>query len=511
MNIGIVLAVSDYGDADNDLPGCKADGKAMSTILNSDSKFDDVLVLSNSTQSAEVKRQIIDFINVHKENEINEDVFYYTGHGDFNGDEFYFLLSDYDSNKRKQTTLENTELDNLLKALKSNVTIKIVDACHSGKAYIKDSDAFDKYLNDTKGQFDKCYFMYSSQLEQYSYQDEDLSFFTKSIVNSVKEHSASTIRYKDIIDYVSDSFQTDSAQTPFFVVQADFTEQFCSISPSLIEELKSLSRSSDEVSSKDEPEYSNLLDKIRTDAERYCSQEEAYKAFDDFLDNIRLASFVGDVFDLYDYECVFERDSIVNATSIGNWLNKTDHQYFAKPTFKEVTKTKREFRGRGVLGGIARFGFPATNNADGYWDKDNEKNYKTVVYTEQVVSGYEITIDQPANYIEIIANPKFSNIRAGHAFIVPILSKTEMRIFYSFSHYQERGWNDRTVAHERKWLTNSVSLKGLSESKHFELLRDGFSDFLLEPLNRQFEIVTKEQESDMQPHDSESSETQGSA
>lgn len=495
MNLGIVLAVSDYGSSENNLPGCEADGKAISAILKSDTKFDDVLVLSSKTQSAEVKNQLIEFINTHKNSDINEVVFYYTGHGDFSGKEFYFLLSDYDSNRRKQTSLENTELDNLLKALNSNVTIKIVDACHSGKPYIKDSDAFDKYLNESKGQFDKCYFMYSSQLEQYSYQDDSLSFFTKSIIDAVKDHSAKTIRYKDIIDYVSDSFESNSEQTPFFVVQADFTEPFCSISSSLVSELNSLSNLMSDVNTKDDSEQSSLLEKIRTDSERYCTQDEAYSVLNSILENFKSASFIGEISDLYNCECTSGDLLVKNAVAIGNWLAKSEQGYFAKPLYKEVEKSKRELKNSGILGGLSSIALTKAM----YSDKSDDKVYKTVKYTESVISGYDITIDQPVKLIELTATPKFSNISAGHVFIVPFLSKTEVRIFYSYSHYSDSGWEEKILTQKPKWLTKSFPLKGSNVSEFVNLLIKGFGEFLIEPLNKQFEMLSSEQEPEKEP------------
>ncbi|TOJ57962.1 hypothetical protein CGI36_23330, partial [Vibrio parahaemolyticus] len=113
MKLGIVLAISDYGHQDNNLPGCVKDGEAIANIFQSDSSFEDVLILASKTESGAVKSQLIEFINKHKENDVSEVVFYYTGHGDFVDNEFYFLLSDYNPAHKKQTSLENTELDNL--------------------------------------------------------------------------------------------------------------------------------------------------------------------------------------------------------------------------------------------------------------------------------------------------------------------------------------------------------------------------------------------------------------
>ncbi|MDN3699653.1 caspase family protein [Vibrio cortegadensis] len=480
MNLGIVLAVSDYGSKDNDLPGCAADAVAVTSILKQDSKYADVLELSTNTTSANVKAQLIEFINKHKGKEaIDEVVFYYSGHGDFTGNEFYFLLSDFDTNRRKQTSLENEELDNLLKALNAKVTVKIVDACHSGKAYIKDSDSFDKYLNESKGKFEKCYFMFSSQLEQYSYQDEALSFFTKSIIEAVKNHTADTIRYKDIIDQVSDSFASDAEQTPFFVVQADFTEHFCTITKTLREKLSALIVSGEQEESKQQ--FSSLIDVIKLDAERYCDEQEAYNLFNSFIASLESKNFSGDSEELYEYSIQTSDEVADNSASIGNWLVNTDNSYFARPVYSRVERTKR----------VPKKSLFAT--ASLFTDESDDNHYKTVNYSDLEVSGYRITVDQPVKLIELKAEPKYPNINAGVAFIVPLLSKTDLRVFFSYAAYDESGWNKRTLKQKLKWSTKFVALKSLTSAELSEQLVSDFSEFLLEPLNKTFDIKKEEE------------------
>ncbi|MGN5074309.1 caspase family protein [Aeromonas veronii] len=481
MNLGIVLAISDYGNPQNDLPGCKVDGIAISSIFQSDEKFNDTLIISDNTTSGNVKGQLIDFINKYKDKEINNVVFYYTGHGDFSGNEFYFLLSDYDSSKKKQTTLENAELDNLLKTLGAKVTVKIVDACHSGQAYIKDSDAFDKYLHDTKSRFAKCYFMFSSQLEQYSYQDQSLSFFTKSIVSAVKEHSSNIIRYKDIIDYVSDSFSSNAKQTPFFVVQADFTEPFCSISQSLRDSLEKLTASNATSSTKDEAQFQSIVDKIKADAARYCSEEEAYQNFSLFINNFKNFTFDGDLKDIYICKETVSEHTATSPQAIGNWLENSEHQYFAIPTYRDIEKTKRVIKEN-------RFASSLAFATLGRLFDDDESNYKLVKYTEKEVDGYEITIEQPAKLIEVLAEPIYPNVSAGMLFIVPLLSKTELRVFYSFVHMSDSGWAERVIKQKIKWLTKAVPLKNLNHDILSRDIMQGFGKHLFEAISKNFEI-----------------------
>ncbi|HDX8590384.1 TPA: caspase family protein [Aeromonas dhakensis] len=485
MNLGIVLAISDYGSQQNDLPGCKIDGSAISSIFKSDDKFDDALIISENTTSGNVKGQLIDFINKYKDKEINDVVFYYTGHGDFSGNEFYFLLSDYDSSRKKQTTLENAELDNLLKTLGAKVTVKIVDACHSGQAYIKDSDAFDKYLHDTKSRFAKCYFMFSSQLEQYSYQDQSLSFFTKSFVSAVREHSSNIIRYKDIIDYVSDSFSSNAQQTPFFVVQADFTEPFCSISQSLRDSLEQLTVRNTASSTKDEAQFQSIVDKIKADAARYCSEEEAYQNFSLFIANFNSFNFDGDLGEIYRCKETVSEDTATSPQAIGNWLENSEHQYFAIPTYRDVEKTKRVLKENRFASSWA---FAALGGAF----NDDESNYKLVKYIEKEVDGYKITIEQPAKLIEIIAEPIYPNVSAGMLFIVPLLSKTELRVFYSFVHMSDSGWTERVVKQKIKWLTKAVPLKMLNHKSLSQDIMQGFEKYLLEAISKNFEMKSSD-------------------
>ena len=86
-------------------------------------------------------------------------------------------------------------------------------------------------------------------------------------------------------------------------------------------------------------------------------------------------------------------------------------------------------------------------------DFDDDSKYKIVRYKEKEVSGYNITIEQPVKLVEIIADSLFPNILSGKAFVVPLLSKTELRVFYSFVHYAENGWNEKTIKQEAKWLS----------------------------------------------------------
>jgi hypothetical protein len=496
MNLGIVIAISDYGSPSINLPGCDADGLAISKILKTDNKFDDVLYLSKKTSSGDIKPELIKFINGHKANDIDDVVFYFSGHGDFSGDEFYYLLSDYDSKRKKQTSLENTELDNLLKALNPNNAIKIVDACHSGTPYIKDPDAFDTYLKGTQGEFKKCYFMFSSQTDQYSYQDSNLSFFTKSIVESVQSHTSEIIRYKDVIDFVSDSFSESHNQTPFFIVQADFTEPFCTVSKTLRESLENLFLG-DIVAHKtkegdaDSGVEKTLMDLVKEDANRYCTEEEALEYLSSFFAGFKKLTLSDKVTDLYDisFEDVSEYSEIPTPSAIGKWLDSNDHDFFARAYKEDIKVRSRVHKDpmKRMLGG----------SSWGRLGMDDDDDYKFVVKTENRIKGFRSTIDLPVKLLKVNVDTKFPNIDSASIFIVPVISKTKMRIFFSFNFYEQKDWNGKKIEGSAKWLTEIVDIKDKTSHNNIcSKIMSEFSEFVYEPIAEKFDLVEQDDETE---------------
>ena len=277
-NLAVIIAVPDYIRADP-LPGCAKDGEAVAELIQSSGRFDTSVINGNKDAGA-VKAELVDLINSKKGQKIDQFFFYFTGHGDLVGDEFYFLLRDYDSKKIKQTSLENSELDNLVRSLQPELFIKVVDACHSGVSYIKSTDDLKEYIKARKDRFKSIYFMFSSLADQKSYADNDLSDFTRSFIKSVVRQSGPTIRYKDIIDFISDSFESSSSQTPFFVVQAAYTEIFCDASPGVASSISrfssspSLGESPEKTDEKAERNAPSLVKTIEEDAKKYCSEAE---------------------------------------------------------------------------------------------------------------------------------------------------------------------------------------------------------------------------------------------
>src|SRR5437870_7061889 len=180
MNLAILIGVTSYSRPVSDLPACVHDVELMSQLIRFTNKFPNTLELRRDTSSAEVKTQLAQFISKFRAEEIDELFFYYSGHGDLFKDDFFFLFSDFDEKRRNQTSLTNNELDSMLKTLSPKLVVKVVDACHAGVAYVKEPDALAKQLQASQGSFSNCYFMFSSQSSQGSFQDTKLSDFTEA-------------------------------------------------------------------------------------------------------------------------------------------------------------------------------------------------------------------------------------------------------------------------------------------------------------------------------------------
>ena len=127
-NIAIVIGVSNYVKLTK-LPGSRNDAKFMFEIIKLAQKFDDILYLNEDKNSQETKEAIIDFIENNKGNEIDELFLFFSGHGEYFNEDFYFLLSDFDESKRNQSAIQNNFMDDLIRSLKPNNTIKLIDAC----------------------------------------------------------------------------------------------------------------------------------------------------------------------------------------------------------------------------------------------------------------------------------------------------------------------------------------------------------------------------------------------
>ena len=424
MNVAIILAVSNYTNPANNLPASRKDGAVIYGILQATKKYDKILTINNSESSSKTKELLSNFFLECKGLRIDELFFYYSGHGEFTSDEFYYLLSDFDHKKKNQTSLQNNEIDDLIRTLNPQIVIKFIDACQSGTSYIKESDVLTKYFNETKKGFNKCYFLNSSLTTQSSYQDDDLSFFTYSFVQALKEHPGSEIRYKDIIDFILDDFSGNKDQTPFFVIQAELTEKFCLLSSEIKDYLANNEPRVVSVED-DNKKTSSLLDLVKTNAKDYVDKDGALKALEFSKQQIESLNLDKDIRELYEVTIEFTEDNnkLVGVKSIGKWLKDNSHDFFAIPRYSE------------------------------YFDDDLGQEFSTL-------TGYYLQIEEASfKGAEIEIRSRFPNVKSYRCSVAVLVSKKQLTFFYCILPYIESGWNEIYLDSERiKWTYTNTNI-----------------------------------------------------
>ena len=496
MKIAVLIGVSDYTQI-NKLDICEDDLKMMTYLLENVAKYDSVVSINSKTFNAlETKEKLSEFINQNKNKSIDELFFYFSGHGDYKNDDFYYLLKDYSNDKRNQTSIANSDIDNMFKSLNPKLMVKVVDACFSGMQYIKNSNesCIRKYLEDTSKSYNNCYFMFSSQRNQTSLiSGKPLSDFTYSFLNSLIKTKATNIKYKHIIDYVSDDFSDNKEQTPYFISQADYTENFLNITDEqkqILEDLissetkKVIQNNSSHIIEDNTQIAKTLTDLIIEDNNRYVSQEKAYEVLNRILNNLTQYELEGDLKNLYERKILKADTStsanefkILDAKNIGKWLKENKHDLFAQPKYikEEYTTTIK---------------VPIKNNLASLL-MPNYANYeeKEITKTRDVIDSFSPTIEQPFYLLRIYLNPlsTYQNIKPFDMTIVFLISKTTMQCFYYFAAYNEISWSQYNPLHDIDWKIRTMDFVNNEEHKNIiDCILKEFNDYVLSNLKKDF-------------------------
>lgn len=458
INISIIIGVSNYKNISS-LPGCENDVNLMKDLLNLTNKYHDSLVISEDTDAVIVKEQLSEFITKQKSNTINEVFFYFTGHGYFDGNEFRYILSDFDKDKMNQTTLSNMYLDNLLRSLNANFTVKVVDACNSGVPYIKSIDDTNKYFEEIEKGINNCCFMYSSNSSQSSFQRQ-LSYFTKSFVNSILIHSGTQVGYINIIDGIKDCFATNSKQTPYFIVQGPLTEKFCTLTDA-IRELRISDYEQIKPDKISKEGASSILDLIVKDAKRYCSKDEFLNLISEIKDTVDHCDLDEELKGLYSLKKSFENgySSVGDLAYIGKWLARSENDYFV-----EVVRVNKSGDYFGVL-------------------------THSLISLASPIEGIRSDLDIPFKSIIINADPQHPNIRRYNCTIAFIASKTDIRFFFYYTFYKEVAWGNFSLNENIQWETENAEIKDSEKVKEIIIkILNGFFEYIDASVRMQFNL-----------------------
>lgn len=464
MKLALLLGVSEYKDSKYNLPACEHDLRLMKELIELTDNYSDIYVIEASKPSEIIKNEIADWISRIDSNQLEEFFFYYTGHGEFHKNELYFQLHDYNESKRNTTTLKNSELDTWIRNLSPALAIKVVDACQSGVSYIKSgSDDFQKYINKSGDTFNKCIFMFSSQQNQSSYASPELSTFTKSFLDAVKNSESETIRYSYIMSAIADSFIENERQTPFFVDQCTYTEIFAEIS----EAIKNIEYPihPDIISLPNGEANKNSLTKfIINESQKYVKEEYVSALLQKLRDDVNAYSLPKEFTDLYEFniEFIASIHSIKDIVYVGTWLEENEHTYFAEPTYRIET----------YFDDFEQYvrGFPKER-------------------TRKVLDGFSLTFETPYSAITLHANPKYESLSPYFSAITFLISNLKIRFLYYYTDYLRTNWVSTKLNEDFKWKQKDGLL---IESNQIDNLIDeiitGFIEEIMQNVKKNFDL-----------------------
>jgi hypothetical protein len=95
----------------------------------------------------------------------------------------------------------------------------------------------------------------------------------------------------------------------------------------------------------------------------------------------------------------------------------------------------------------------------------------------------------PYLYLLLRAEPLLPNITANDCYVVPLVSRTEVRLFYTFVRYRDVGWDKRERDSGYKWVTASFGIKDVKASSDVvAAVAERLWSFVREQLEQRFGV-----------------------
>ncbi|NBD20964.1 hypothetical protein GTZ97_09810 [Aquabacterium fontiphilum] len=433
MNIAILIGISNYL-SEIPLPACKLDAENMRTLLSATRKYDDIQIITDQTTASQVKDSLRSFFAKYQDREDIEEAFiYFSGHGLFQNDAL-LCCSDFDSARPATTSISNAELDDLLRSVKPNVAVKIIDACQSGSPYIKDANAgFEKALG--RSQLKSFICMASSRQDQSSYASATESFFTSKWIEAALSKREGAILYRDIQAALADAFVTSSDQTPFFVNQGSGLEVFCHVG----EDIRSLhdARTKSTTAEKPELTIANQIEiEVRHRDSQFVPHEQVLQAIESTKTSIINAKISDSIVSRF-YSLSAKIDGklaqIPKSKAVATFA---DEQGWPKRYFAKVSQEAYKVRvpkdpiGSILSGGLGRKWIVTKENDDEY-----------IVETRYRPSTLEVTESLPMEVAELSLVSQHPSLPAFNIYIGLVHSLTDVMVLSATVRLTQKGWN----------------------------------------------------------------------
>jgi hypothetical protein len=461
-----VLVGVPYYEHLNNLPACEHDVHAMASLLKESGRFDDVRALDTGLAGAQCRVGFETFFRDHRDADVDELIVFLSGHGSLIDDSFHFLWRDFSEEKPKSTSISNDELDELARGLNPALFCKIVDACNSGVGYVKDPQWMEAELKKGMSGFKTCYFFFSSQTDQSSFAQVDLSNFTRAVIRAVVNHPAKTLTYNALASAAADAFANRREQTPHFVHQAKLTEVFLELDDEIRDSMRKIVMPTAEKA--EDQGTANGLHSIRTsletaitrDAKRYLQRDATERFLSELqvsLTNRPLRSDLSDYFELSTDAVPHHGLSL--GLDVAQWLDKRpSDQYFAQiraesryedilgneVSREEAVKAKNPLFG---LGGLA-----------------------STVRKRRILQDFYRTEGAEWDGIVSIAAPRYPNLPKITFQVTYVIGLTQVVMFGAVQRATRTGWNEFGHPQRLKDVTLELGAEEQSVEKTTEAL-----------------------------------------
>jgi len=454
--IAIIISNSEYDNL-GQLDFCRNDGDAMLKILNATNKYNEIFYNHGSSTSAEARAIIRSAVEKYENNKITELFFYFSDHGVISND-FIFCCKDFKSRRPKSTSIPNEELDTLFRSLSPDVVVKVIDACQSGKRMIKDVDVFEKAIA-SKG-FNNFIQMASCLDNQLSYGNQKFSFFTEKFLQSTTNQKENPIYYFDIMNYISDSFEDDIAQTPLFTLQITGREVFCEDAAETYSIRDSLFGDEGNSSVVQEGKATiSIGDIIKEREKEYISKKEVENILIEFKNSLGSIELNEDIIDYFEVLLHEHQDfeDVPSISSIASGIdNNKDPDMLCEIRYEDRTRDI-PYRRSNVFG----LSFPGLFGQSNLTGEEN----KTRMVNFRVPIGIRPKDAWPFAWLQLQLEPKAQCLPPLAMAVLFVPYRTKCRIYSSFISYKRASWDEFRMDSasadwsfkEHQWLNFDVS------------------------------------------------------
>lgn len=432
MNIAILIGISKY-KSEAALPACAFDAGNMRQLLLATKKYDDISCINQNTDAAQVKEELRAFFSKYQSStDISEALVYFSGHGVYQNDAL-LCCSDFDAARPSTTSISNAELDDLLRSIKPQVAVKIIDACQSGSPYIKDaSNGFEKALGGSKLNSFIC--MASSRQDQSSYASNTESFFTSEWIKAALSKQDGSVFYRDIQAALADAFVANSEQTPHFVSQGTGLEVFAAVTA----DMKTLNaaRSNSALPEKQYDAIAQLIEQeIAKNDAKYVPHEKVITAIESSKSKLQAYS-IADVLikKYYSTELITDirLSNIPKARAVADFA---EEQSWPKRYFVKIVSETYQAR-------VAKNPLRAITSAAEYFRVRDESEY--VNETRSRPAHLETTETLPFEVAEMTYTSTHPSLPIFQIYIGIVHTLTEVMILSATVRLAKKGWSQRT-------------------------------------------------------------------